>query len=295
MSRVFDALLKSGDPLLKEEDKAVPKAETPTLLRANDPIDEVESVVPKAVLTENANNGYKHIHAQLTDNSRLAYYLQPHGLVSEQLRFLRRSLHQDMPNGGVLIVSSPAAADGKTLTAVNLAACLGDSGDTTLIADVDTRRPGLHSTIECETTQHGIEEAFAENVQPHDVVQYIEELKLHAAFVSAVPTDPSKLISGAGVGKFLTWARENFRWTVLDTPPVVPVGDVSKLLPLVDAVLLVIRAHQTPRDLTKRAFELMGSHLYGVIMNETESESTTRYSYFSRYYQGNGTNARIAE
>jgi Mrp family chromosome partitioning ATPase len=39
------------------------------------------------------------------------------------------------------------------------------------------------------------------------------------------------------------------------------------LLPFADAVLLVIRAQSTPRELSRRAFEALGKRLHGVIFN----------------------------
>jgi Mrp family chromosome partitioning ATPase len=82
----------------------------------------------------------------------------------------------------------------------------------------------------------------------------------------------------------LTWARENFLWVVLDAPPVLPAADVSELLPFADAALLVIRARNTPRDLSKRAIELLGKHLRGVIFNEVTVDSDPDYRYLSGYY-----------
>ena len=48
---------------------------------------------------------------------------------------------QEFVSGGVLMITSPSVGDGKTLTSLNLCACLADSGDATLFVEADVRRP----------------------------------------------------------------------------------------------------------------------------------------------------------
>jgi len=104
--------------------------------------------------------------------------------------------------------------------------------------------------------------------------------------VMKLPANPSHLITGPDVKQFLMWAREHFRWVILDAAPVLPAADVGELLPLADAVLLVVRAQNTPRELSRRAFEMLGKRLHGVILNEATSDTNTYYRYLSNYYAG---------
>jgi Mrp family chromosome partitioning ATPase len=71
---------------------------------------------------------------------------------------------------------------------------------------------------------------------------------------------------------------------VLDAPPVLPAADVPELLPFADAALLVIRAQTTPRELAKRAIEMLGKQLRGVVFNEVTVDSNPHYRYLSQYY-----------
>jgi hypothetical protein len=61
------------------------------------------------------------------------------------------------------------------------------------------------------------------------------------------------------------------------------------LLPFVDAVLLVVRAQSTPRELSKRAFEMLGKRLHGVIFNEATIDSNPYYGYLDQSYLASGT------
>jgi Mrp family chromosome partitioning ATPase len=218
-------------------------------------------------------NGFRRLILPHQEESRLVFRADPHGLAAEQFRLLRRTLRQEFDTGAVLMITSPGVGDGKTLTSLNLSTCLAESGDPTLLVEGDVRRPTAGRVLGCAMEAPGIEDAFAGRVEPGQAVNFIGELSLHAAIVTKIPNDPSHLINGAGVKRFLAWAREHFRWVVLDAAPVLPAADVAELLPFAAAVLLVIRAQSTPRELSRRAFEVLGKRLHGVIFNEATIDS----------------------
>ncbi len=231
-----------------------------------------------------ASNGFRHITVPLLEESRLAYTTEPHGMSAEQFRFVRRTLTEEFPQGGVLMITSPAPRDGKTFTTLNLCSCLADGGRPTLLAEVDIRQPMVRKTLACSVGTAGIEEVLTGRAAPTDAVQFIENLAFHAAMVKEAPEHPSRLIGGEGLRQFLAWAREQFHWVVLDAPPVLPASDVAELLPLADAVVLVIRAQKTPRELSKRAIEMLHTRLYGVILNEGSPDTNPYYRYLHQYY-----------
>src|SRR5437867_358166 len=78
-------------------------------------------------------SGFRHLGMALREDSRLVFHSEPMSMPAEQFRLLRRSLVQAFPAGGALMITSPGAGDGKTLTALNLCACLADAGDATLL------------------------------------------------------------------------------------------------------------------------------------------------------------------
>jgi Mrp family chromosome partitioning ATPase len=133
-----------------------------------------------------------------------------------------------------------------------------------------------------------MEDILTGEARPKEAIHLVEDLGFHTAMLTSIPPDPSKLINGARCREFLTWARAHFRWVVLDTSPVLPAADVADLMPHADGVLLVIRAESTPRELSKRTFEILGKRLHGVILNEATVDSNPHYRYMSAYYAGPG-------
>src|SRR5579871_1024300 len=95
------------------------------------------------------------------EDCRLTLQIDPHGLAAEQFRFLRRNLEQKFPKGGVLLITSPAPQDGKTLTALNLTSYLAEAGRPTLLVEADIRKPSVHKAIGVPNDGAGVEEAMA--------------------------------------------------------------------------------------------------------------------------------------
>lgn len=241
-----------------------------------------------------SSNSFRRLSLPKKDTSRLVFLTDPHGLAAEQFRFLRRSLEQKYPNGGVLLITSPAPRDGKTLTSINLSSCLADSGQSTLLLEGDIRQPAVEKVLGTSSDAPGIEEALAGSADPARTVHFVENLSLCVSMVLNPPPDPSRLLSGSGIRQYLRWARERFHWVVIDSPPVIPAVDVAHLTTLADAVLLVVRAQSTPRDLLTRAFEMLGDRLSGVVLNEATVESNPYYRYLADYRHKAGPSRRTS-
>ena len=230
-------------------------------------------------------SGFRRLKLPYKEESRLLFQTDPDGLAAEQFRFMRRTLEQKFPKGAVLLITSPATKYGKTLTALNLASCLADNGRSTLLLEADIRQPGLHKILRVPDPSPGIEAVLAGTADPSQVVWFVETLSLCVAMVVEPPADPFRLVCGPGFQHFLAWAREGFEWVVIDSPPVLPAADVTQLATMADAVLLVVRAQSTPRELATRSFELLGSHLSGIILIEATNETNPYYRYLAEYRQ----------
>lgn len=228
-------------------------------------------------------NVYRPLLMKVSSESALVFPSCPNGLAAEQFRQLRRNLTEQFPEGGALLVTSAAQAEGKTVSATNLAWCLAESGAPTLLFEADLRRPAVAKFLGC-SAQVGVESALRGEVEPKAVVAAAENFPLHVATVAKPVRDPSQLIKGVGMRRFLDWARANFRWVVVDAPPVLPAADALELSSLTDAVLLVARVRVTPRGLLEKSCQLLGSRLRGIILNEATLCWDSYHRYLAPYY-----------
>jgi len=265
--RALQAVFLVGDE--ESEYRAEPQSQSETTSRPS------EQVSRTAV-------DFPHLRLGRGDDSRLVFHTDPRGLAAEQYRLLRRNLEQKFPKGAVLLMTSPAPRDGKTLSAANLCSCLADSGRSTLLLECDLRQPSLRKLMRTAAdSTTGIEAVLAGSAAPEAAVRFVEDLSVHVALVQTAPPNPSQLIRGAGMRNFLAWAREHFDWLVVDGPPIFPAADVAEISPLTDAVLMVVRARNTSRHLISKSVDLLGSRLFGVVLNEANVESNAYYQYLS--------------
>jgi len=100
-----------------------------------------------------------------------------------------------------------------------------------------------------------------------------------------VPENPAELLNGQMMRNFVTSIAEQFDWVILDSPPIVPLADAELLSSLVDGVLLVVRAYQTPTDLIVKSLQtLHGKRILGIVFNGIEKSRSPHYeNYYYSY------------
>jgi Mrp family chromosome partitioning ATPase len=73
---------------------------------------------------------------------------------------------------------------------------------------------------------------------------------------------------------------------ILDSPPTLPVTDSVVMAREVDGVVLVVKGHDTPRELVRRARDKLasaGGHLLGAVVNNVDLGWGDLY-FYNRYY-----------
>ena len=184
-----------------------------------------------------------------------------------------------------IAVTSPGAADGKTVTAINLAGALGHGAQTrVLLIDADLRRPAVAEQLHVGEVPMGLAELAS---QPDaGIDQAIRSLDSHNIDVIAAGEpgcEVHEIFRSPRFEELLRQCRERYDYVVIDTPPLVPVVDSSLLARLVDGVLLVVAANRTPRKLLEEGLnQLDASKVLGIVFN---SDRRPLYGYYDASYR----------
>ena len=105
---------------------------------------------------------------------------------------------------------------------------------------------------------------------------------LSVVTAGAAPENPSELLGSHRMVEFLAWARKNYDFIVVDSPPVAAVTDASVIAPLADGVLVVVRADRTPHRVV---LESANARFLGAVLNDVSRErGRYGYGYHNRYY-----------
>ena len=101
-----------------------------------------------------------------------------------------------------------------------------------------------------------------------------------------VPPNPADLLSSGRLSDAVAALRQEYKFIVIDSPPILAATDPVILSVLADGVLLVVRSGETPKEAFLRARELLAGvkcRLLGVVLNAVDSSSPDYY-YSYRYY-----------
>ena len=220
----------------------------------------------------------------------------PTSFAAEQYQGLRLTIERlarsrDMK---VIAISSPAAGDGKTVTAINLAGALArGSDDQVLLIDADLRRPSVATQLGMTDASVGLANTLSDtSTTLADVVQRLDLYNLDVIPAGAAGSGVSQLLRSPRLDALLAQARQQYAYIVLDTPPLLPVFDSALLAKSVDGVLMVVSANRTPRTLLGEALNMLdASKVLGIVFNRDERPLFGYYdSYYRQYFPSHATN-----
>lgn len=202
------------------------------------------------------------------------------------------------PGRGVVVgICSPAAGDGKSLTAINLAGALAHrDGSRVLLVDADLRRRS-EMIRHLVSVQGGLSPGLSELVMLPDeygieaASRWIEQTNVWVLLTGSAPLVPYELFASPGFSNFIEQARNLFDYVILDAPPVVAVPDCKVLVQSVDSVVMVVCAHKTPKLMLEHALEILGPEkILGILLNRCDQLPYRYYRYYGKY--GYATRAR---
>ena len=182
----------------------------------------------------------------------------------------------------VIVVTSAVEGEGKTTTTANLADALAKAGRRVVVVDLDLRRPFLDVFFDVDRSS-GLTDVVVGTASIEDAVKRValtghaaDDALAHAAESRAValarfglengtnqnenghadiqafldvlpagsvPPNPAEFLRTKAVGAALSELRTRADIVLIDSPPLLRVGDALALAPNIDAYLFVVRAN----------------------------------------------------
>jgi len=209
---------------------------------------------------------------------------------SEQYRMLRTRISQHPKDPRVIVVSSPAPGDGKSVSAINIAGALSlKSEGQVLLVDADLRRSGIHTQLGLPESP-GLADVLKGACTLEEALVHTQDFpNLFVLSAGAPVENPVELLDSPRWQTLVAQFRSLFTRVVLDSPPVRAVADYDLIQAVSDGVILVVRPDHTNRLLCHRALEIVPKNrLLGVLLNcapdwgpARHSGSRTDYYYYS--------------
>jgi len=163
-----------------------------------------------------------------------------------------------------ILVTGASAGEGKTTTAINLAASLALAGHSVILIEADLRRPTIGKTLGIEP-EHDIMSVVLEQTSLEDALVRTDLYGENLELLLAKP--PGEGGASFADGLFLPTAQTLISdakrladFVIIDSPPLTEVIDGLALAERADEVLLVVRLGRSPMARIQQLGELLARH-----------------------------------
>lgn len=226
-------------------------------------------------------------HEYLLGRLRSAY--------AESMRAILTALRQDGSHEArlpkIILVTSSAPNEGKTVLTVSLAAYAARSGRRVALLDLDLRHPSIVRELQISGKADVVDHPMLPLTKIFD-----DRLQLTVVVVREW-LDPMPLLTSQQFEDFLGEMRRQYDCTFIDCSPILGIVDAQLLAPRVDKILFVVRWAKTPRTLVRSALNLLHdarANIGDVVFTQVNVRQHALYRYgdagefydkFRKYYE----------
>ena len=206
----------------------------------------------------------------------------PKSIDAEAYRSLRSNIEYSSFDDEyrVIVVTSSVPGEGKSTTSGNLAIALAQSGNSVLLVDCDMRKPSIHKKFKISNAAGTAELLLRKKLFEEVANKYNENLTIITA--GKIPPNPSEMLASRAMTAFIEEMKKEFKYIILDTPPLQAVTDAQVLSTKADGVLLVVRAGSTKREMVLNSVDSINKvhgKVIGTVLNGVENKKNNYYYY----------------
>jgi len=175
--------------------------------------------------------------------------------------------------GYLVGVTSAVYGEGKTTLVSQLGPLMAQHlHHRVLLVDGNIPNPGLHLRLGIEARPGYLDLLNQESPDLFPAFQTMgAENLLVLPAGTAPPPSPERFVRSAEMRGLIREVRASCEYALVDLPPTLPVADTAYLAGMLDAIILVVRAGVTPRELVHEAMERLGpERVIGAVLNGVE-------------------------
>ena len=189
----------------------------------------------------------------------------------------------------VLVITSAAPHEGKTMTATNLAVALANINRRVLLIDGDTRSPRVHKVFNLDNSvglTNLLNRSAIDDPSIDNPIHKTDVPNLYVLTSGPEVHTGADLLFSASIQRLIAQYRKQFDMVLIDTPPILSMPDARLFGRLSDAVVLVARAGRTSRASISAAFQRLVQDytpVLGIILNDWKAKSSLYHGYYDTY------------
>ena len=250
------------------------------------PVEAVDNWANKGPTTDTAAN----LIVDKDINPKLVTLLAPESMEAEYFKMLRAHVlfQKDDQRPRTIMIASAFPGEGKTFVASNLAISMALGIDEyVLLVDCDFRKPSLHEMLGY-SNREGLVDYLAGTKKLSELLIRTRIEKLSLLPAGNPSAKPSEWLSSYLMKDFLEEVKERYqdRYIIIDTTPIQITVEPKVLATYVDGIIIVVLAHQSPREAVKRSIESLGrKKILGIVFNGYFTSHRSYSNYLKDYYK----------
>ncbi|MBK7712016.1 MAG: CpsD/CapB family tyrosine-protein kinase [Bacteroidales bacterium] len=182
----------------------------------------------------------------------------------------------------VILITSSIPGEGKSFTAINLAAIYSLTGKKTLLIDFDLRIPSLSKEFGV-TNEQGLSTWLIGRDQLPEIIKKTPYENLDFLPSGSIPPNPAELIGSDKTAALFSQLRDQYDFIVVDSAPIGTISDSLSLTAFADATLILVRHGKTISRFLSSTLEGVkanGITSVSLILNDINQDSWKyRYGY----------------
>ena len=222
----------------------------------------------------------------------------------EALNRLRVNIKFCGKNTRKIVVTSSVPNEGKSTVSLRLWKLLAEAGFPTVYVDVDLRNSEIKEKYKIDGIKEGINHFLSGMSEYEDVVYETNIPNGHIVPVATLLENPSALLEDPRLGELLDRLAEDYRYVIIDTPPLDSISDGALIASMSDGAVLVVRCGETSKVLVRQSLqqlERVDCPILGTVLNRAEIKSGAYKKYYGRYgkyygsYYGGNTSEKKSD
>jgi capsular exopolysaccharide synthesis family protein len=210
----------------------------------------------------------------------------PSSGLAEAYHSIRSSIEFATTSGAPrsLLITSSRPGEGKSTTALAMAADFSTVGLKVLLVDADLRRPSLHKALGIPN-ENGFVHVLIGRVPIDQAVRHLDGIDFLPS--GAIPPNPTELLAPNNVREFIRTVSTKYDLVIFDGPPVMGLADSPQMSSVVESTVLVMEsaAHRGHARTVIRRLRAAKANVVGIVLTKFSSKYSGYGHDYGYYYE----------
>ena len=192
-------------------------------------------------------------------------------------------INDQTKNSNVFLLTSTVPSEGKSFISSNLALSFASNGEKVLLLDGDLRLPNVAKSLQLENESGVLDYIQGEGTFDSYIVKEVYP-NLDVLPSGGKAKNPTAILNDSKFESMLLQLRDRYDKIIIDSPPLAAVSDSLNIVPLVDAIIYVMKYDSVKKSLANSCIRRLWESktpLLGAVLNNV-SLGLSHY-YYSQY------------